>query len=212
VTDQDLIALLLRSEVLIRNKHFVLDPDTHSSEFIDEDAAFTARELRAAMVPMLPRLVPPDAGTFLATADANIILATMLAVELSRQNGVPAPLSAYAWRDERGRFTVSPSFATAINRHSVIVVSFLVDSMETCSALVDLILSLDGAPVQIVAVWNTTGIRQTKQGVNIKALIEEPLDTFPAAACPLCESGVPIDTRHGHGTEYLETLDMLSDQ
>ncbi len=34
-------------------------------------------------------------------------------------------------------------------------------------------------------------------------LLEYKIPAWPAAGCPLCQAGVPVNTRYAHGREYL---------
>ena len=41
-------------------------------------------------------------------------------------------------------------------------------------------------------------------GVPFSALCEIPAETFDEKNCPMCRDGIPINTKVGHGKQYLE--------
>lgn len=83
------------------------------------------------------------------------------------------------------------------------------DNVTTGGSVMKVVRAVEQAGGNIVGVCvmvnrSPDTVNATTLGVPLQALSEFNVPTFEASVCPLCKSGVPINTKVGHGKKFLE--------
>jgi orotate phosphoribosyltransferase len=188
----------------IAEGHFVVGPGRHSSVFIEKDilnrhpsllekwAHRLARRIEKELLEALEDreelvIVSPLGGaSFLGQRVAHL-LAQEYRVQEVRVNFAYAEL--YAENGEKKR-RLRPVFAQAVENKAVAIIEDFVMTGSTIRSLVEAIGGYRGEVVLVGILW-LRGELFLKEA-PVESLINEHLDSWLPANCPLCSAGIPL--------------------
>jgi orotate phosphoribosyltransferase len=203
--------ILLRSNAIIEDDHFVYDSGEHGRGWIDKDVinAQTDREevlctmLADTMRDLVPEVVcgPATGGIVVAqwTAHALGSLAVFAEHDASPARGVSGPV--------RGAFALRRGYDELVAGKRVIVVDDVINTGLSIRQTVQAVENAGGHVVAVGALVSRGNAWAGDLGVHdARWLLEVQIPSWPAADCELCRQGVPINTRYAHGRDYLASL------
>lgn len=175
---------LLESTGAICHGHFQLSSGLHSPLYVQcaqlfQHPVYTARVADA----LADRFPDTQVDVVAAPALGGIVLG----YELARQLGVRA---VFVERNADGRlalrrFTLAPA-------ERVLVAEDVVTTGGSTRETIEVIRQAGGEVVGVAAIVDRSGGR-AQFDVPLRALLTQAIETYPAADCPLCRAGQPIE-------------------
>jgi orotate phosphoribosyltransferase len=199
-------SILVAAGAILSNDHFVYISGDHGGGWIDKDVIFvnlahTARlgQLLAAEVRNLGMDIlcgPATGGLIVAQWTGH---ALDLPVVFAEHN---SPRTAV---ELRGRFALHRGYDQMVKGKKVLVVDDVVNTGHTIRQTVTAVKQCGGTVVAAAALVDRGNVDAASLGVErYLHLVEHDIPSWPAAACPLCKTGAPINTRYAHGQDFLD--------
>lgn len=201
---EELLVALDEYGAVTTDDHFVYASGKHGGAYVDKDIIYTYPHLTAEICTGMGALFDNiDIDAVVGPEKGGIILSQLVAWYLGFENDVTA---FYAEKTEDGGFILKRGGAAErIRGLRVLVVEDNLTTGGSVKKVVDLIRSLGGNVVGVCGMVNRGGV--TKEDVgnpdHFKVLFEIPLEMWDEEECPLCKSGIPVNTRLGKGKEFL---------
>ncbi len=199
--------ILSQIGVLIENGHFVYTLGGHASTYFNKDALLSWPEKASFLCEVMAMECRQPADVVIGPAVAGTIFAFEVARHMSFLRSHEVRFG-YAEKDApTGKMMLKRGYKELVHEKTVLVVEDVLTTGGTARGIIDAVRSAGGAIVGVAAVCNRGGV--TKKDLNIEdagtffSLIDMNLDMWDAKECPLCATNVPIDTRFGHGAEFL---------
>jgi orotate phosphoribosyltransferase len=201
---QATLELLLQSGAILQDDHFVYISGDHGSGWIDKDAIYPHTERVEGLSRRLAGLFR-DRGIEAACGPATggMIVAEWTAHELGAlavftEHDTPRP------GEMRGRFVLRRGYDHVIAGKRVLVVDDIVNTGHSIRQTIEAVRGASGSVVAAAALINRGNVGASALDVEeFVYLLEYKIPAWPAAACPLCEAGMPINTQYAHGKEFL---------
>ena len=191
-------AILAESGAIITDSHIVYTSGRHGSAYVNKDAVYPHTERVSELCRLIADAVGGDEiDVVCGPATGAIILAQWTGHHLGR----PA---IYAEKAGGGGMVLKRGYDRLVAGKRVLLVE---DVLNTGGSLYDTVRAVEGAGGQVVvaaALVNRGGVTAANVGVPVLvSLLELSLDSWAAAECPLCRTGVPVNTDVGKGREFL---------
>jgi orotate phosphoribosyltransferase len=104
----------------------------------------------------------------------------------------------------RGRFALRRGHDHVVSGKRVLVVDDIVNTGLSLRQTAEAVRAAGGLVAGAACLVSRGNVDAAGLGVGRFAyLLEYKIPAWPASACPLCQAGVPINTRYAHGGEYL---------
>ena len=190
-------AILAESGAILTGSHVVYTSGRHGSAYVNKDAVYP----HAARVAELCRLLADavaghEIDVVCGPAMGGIILAQWTGHHLGR----PA---VYAERADGG-MVLRRGYDRWIAGRRVLVVEDVLNTGGSVRETVRAVEAAGGRVVVAAALVNRGGVTPADVGVPaLVSLLALPLDSWTAAECPLCRTGVPVNTDVGKGREFV---------
>lgn len=212
--DQELIGILKRVGSVITDSHFVGTSGRHMSIYVNKDALFphTAETSRVGeMLAEKNKDLPID--VVVGPALGGIILSQWTAFHLSRITGREI-LSVYTEKVPKGDGedqVFRRSYDTLVKGKNVLVLEDTTATGGSVIKVVNTVRKTGGNVVQVCVMVNRDSRAITSEtiGAPFTWLAEIPAESYAEEECPLCASGVPINTSVGHGKKFLAKKGLL---
>jgi orotate phosphoribosyltransferase len=198
--------ILTACQAILANDHFVYISGDHGSGWIDKDAIFIDPKRVDRLAFLLAEAVRPvDAEIVCGPATGGLIVAQWTAHAL----GLPAVFAEHeALHDPgqlRGRFILRRGYDRLVAGRRVLVVDDVVNTGHSIRQTVAAVRSAGGKVTTAAALVHRGNIDAGGIGVSRYIyLLESDIPEWPAANCPLCRQGVPVNTQFAHGQDFLD--------
>lgn len=103
-----------------------------------------------------------------------------------------------------GEFTFPRQQADFVKNHRVVVVCDVLTTGKTLDGVIELTREAGGIILAVLVLCNRGKHHGTYKGFPLIQLMGIELEEWEEGPCPLCASGLPINTTVGHGRQYLE--------
>lgn len=202
---EEVVAILKKVGAVLTDSHFVGTSGRHMSIYVNKDALLpyteeTARigELFAEKNKDLPIEV------VVAPAMGAIILGHWTAYHLAKITGREIRF-VYTEKDAEENQIFKRGYDKLVVGKKALVIE---DTTATGLSVRRTVKPVREAGADILRACviinrDTKNITSEAVGVPLEWLAEIPAETYAPEECPLCKSGVPIDTRVGHGKQFL---------
>jgi orotate phosphoribosyltransferase len=199
------LAILREAHALLEQDHFVYISGDHGSGWIDKDAIYPHTERIERLCRDMANVIRSwNAEAICGPATGGLIVAEWTAHEL----GV---LSVFAEHDPaspdgtpRGRFILRRGYNRLVSGRRVLVVDDIVNTGLSLRQTAEAVRSAGGEVVGAACLISRGNVDAAGLGVSrYQYLLEYKIPAWPAAACPLCRAGVPVNTQYAHGREYV---------
>jgi orotate phosphoribosyltransferase len=210
---QDTLQVLLDSKAVLQNDHFVYVSGDHGSGWIDKDAIYPHTERIEHLCRNLARIVK-DRGieVVCGPATGGLVISEWTSHEL----GV---LSVFADHDQpkpgelRGKFILRRGYDHLVEGKRVLVVDDIVNTGHSIKQTIAAVRQAKGNVVVAGTLVNRGNVYAEGLGVaEFVFLLDYKIPAWPADRCPLCASGVPINTQYAHGADFLAAKTKLPNQ
>ncbi len=196
--------LLVQSGALLQDDHFVYISGDHGSGWIDKDAIYPHTERIEQLSRRLAQLARDlRLDVVCGPATGGLIIAEWVGHELGilatfTEHDTPGP------GELRGRFVLRRGYDHLVSGKRVFVVDDIVNTGHSIRQTIDAVRGAGGTVVAAGTLVNRGNVGAKEIGVdNLVYLLEYKIPAWPAADCPLCRRGVPVNTQYAHGKDYL---------
>jgi orotate phosphoribosyltransferase len=190
--------ILAETGAIVTGSHVVYTSGRHGSAYVNKDAVYPHTD----RVSELCRLLADAARD----ARPEVVCGPALGgIILSQWTGHHlAVLAVYAEKLPAGGLALRRGYDRLVAGRRVLVVEDVLNTGGSVRQAVAAVRAAGGEVVAVAALCNRGGVTAADLDVpRLIALVELSLESWDAAACPLCRDGVPIDTSIGKGREFL---------
>lgn len=193
---------------IIENSHFVYDSGQHGGGWIDKDVVNEHTDRDEGLCGMLAEAVRDlEADVVCGPATGGLIVSQWTAHAL----GV---LSVFADHGEqpptapggpmRGPFVLRRGYDKVVAGKRVVVVDDVINTGLALRQTVEAVRRCGGRVLGAAAIITRGNASPADCGVaDLRTLLECRIPSWPAAGCPLCKAGVPVNTQYAHGAEFV---------
>lgn len=198
--------VLVDCRALLADDHFVYISGDHGSGWVDKDAIFVDPQRVRRLTQLLAAAVKPFRVDILCgPATGGLIVAQWTAFEL----GLPAVFAEHTQprtaQQLRGEFAFHRGYDRLVAGRRVLVVDDVVNTGLSVRQTASAVRQAGGEVVAIAALVDRGNVSaETLEIPEYVYLLEYDIPDWPAAECPLCRRGVPINTRYAHGQDFLD--------
>lgn len=201
----DIIATLKSVGAIITDSHIVYTSGKHGSVYVNKDALYPHTELSSRVGEMFAqRNKALDVDVVVAPALGGIILSQWTAFHLSALKKKEI-FGVYTEKDADKNQVFTRGYDKFITGKKVLVIEDLTTTGGSVLKVVNSVRSAGGTVVAVSVMVNRNPetVNAAMMGAPFAALGILKAEAFDESACPLCKSGVPINTTVGHGKKYL---------
>lgn len=198
--------MLVDSKAILANDHFVYISGDHGSGWIAKDVIFidVARTRRLGQL-LAQAVADVGAEIVCGPATGGLIVAQWTAAELK----LPAVFAEHnpprTKAELRGRFGLHRHYDELVTGRRVLVVDDVVNTGLSIKQTIEAVREHGGQVVAAAALVHRGNVDAAHLGVErYTYLLEEDIPGWPAAECPLCKQGVPVNVHYAHGQDFLD--------
>jgi len=183
---------------ILTGRHVVYTSGRHGRAYVNKDAVYPHTERVAELCGLLAESVRElGAEVVCGPALGGIILSQWTAHHLHA-------LAVFAEKLPGGGLGLRRGYDRLVAGRRVVVVEDVLNTGGSVREAVAAVRAAGGAVVAVAALCNRGGLTAADLDVPVlRALMALSLESWDAAACPLCRDGVPVDTDVGKGREFL---------
>jgi orotate phosphoribosyltransferase len=106
--------------------------------------------------------------------------------------------------DTRRPFVLKRGYGPLVRGRTVLVVDDVINTGFSIRGVIGAVRANGGSVTVAATVCNRGAATAEELGVDeLIGLAEIRLPSWPAADCPLCRSGIPVNTNYAHGADYV---------
>lgn len=206
------VDILKKIGAVITDDHFVYTSGKHGSVYINKDALYPhTKETSEVCRVMAEMFKDKDIDVVVAPAVGGTILSQWTAFHLSQMKGREI-LSAYTEKDAGTTASAAESqqlfrrgYDAIVKGKKVLVLEDLTTTGMSVKQVVDCVRSAGGEVVSVCVMVNRDPKNVNEASVGAPFVAADVLEAqaFDETVCPLCKVNKPINTKIGHGKEYL---------
>lgn len=200
------VDILKKTGAIITDSHFVGASGKHFPTYLNKDALYPHTVETSQVCELFAKKVKDlDIDTVVGPALGGIILSTWTAHHLSRLKDKEV-CGVYSEKTADGGMSLTRGYDKFVTGKKVLIVEDITTTGVSAKKVVDAVKSAGGeaAGVCVMVNRNLKDITSEYFGAPFFPLDTFEIPTYEEAECPLCKSGVPINTTVGHGKKYLE--------
>lgn len=204
----EVIDIHLKVGAIVRNGHFVGTNGSHFDTYLNKDALYphTAETSRICQM-FAEKYKDENIEAVAAPALGGIIISQWTAHHLSDISGKEV-YATFTEKTEDGGQIFTRGYDKFVRGRRVLIIE---DNTTTGGSVMKVVNAVRSAGGEVAAVCvminrDPEKVNSETLGIRFDALSELPVTSYSAEECPLCKSGVPINTELGKGKKYLENL------
>lgn len=207
----NVLELLKSVNAIITDSHFVGTSGKHFATYINKDALYpytTKTSQICAIFADKFKEYQPEA--VVGPALGGIILSQWTAAHLGMMSNTSV-LGVYAEKKDAG-LQLTRGYDLLLKNKRVVVVEDLTTTGGSLKQAIEAVQQAGGKVVAAAVMVNKNPKEVTSEyfGVPFFALAEMSIELYTAENCPLCKSGVPINTSIGHGKAFVESQKKIN--
>lgn len=202
---KDVVSILKKVGAIITDDHFVYTSGKHGSVYINKDALYPhTKETSQVCRLMAEKYKDKGIEVVVGPALGGIILSQWVAYHLSQMNGREV-LGIYTEKDERSNQILRRDYDKLVRGKNVLVVEDLTTTGSSVKKVVDSVKAAGGDVngICVMVNRNPEGVTSEIIGVPFKELAVFKANAYHKSECPLCKEKKAINTKIGHGRQYL---------
>jgi orotate phosphoribosyltransferase len=203
---QDIVEMLKQVGAIITESHIVYTSGKHGSVYINKDALYPHTALSSEVGEMFAQKNKDlDIETVVAPALGGIIMSQWTSYHLSKLKGKEI-FGVYTEKDSEKNQVFTRGYDRFISGKRVLVIEDLTNTGGSVLKVVNSVRNAGGTVSAVSVMVNRSPdlVNESMMGAPFSALGVLRAEAFEEAVCPLCASGVPINTTVGHGKKYME--------
>jgi orotate phosphoribosyltransferase len=200
-----ILSLLEHVNAIITHSHVVYTSGRHGSSYVNKDALYPhTRETSYVCSQIAEQCAELDIEVVAGPTIGGVVMSQWVAYHLTRLTGREV-LAVYAEEEgvtgyrifRRGYENILPS-------RRVLVVEDIVTTGGSVRKVITAAQALGATVVGVGVLCNRGSVTAARLNVpHFLSLVNVPMESWDAHECPLCQSGVPINTRVGKGALFL---------
>lgn len=199
------LELLAKRRAIFTGDHFVYKAGGHSDTYVNKDAIIAyPGDLAELCAFIAVHFAPMGVEAVLAPATAGIALAQWTAHHLTALSAGQVEVIAVYADKVADSFAIRRGYDNLLRGRRTLVVEDVLTTGSSVRGVIDYADHCGAEIVGVGALVNRGGV--TAAGIVVSelfALADIPLGVYRPDACPLCATGVPINTELGHGKAYV---------
>lgn len=201
----DILAILERVGAIITESHVVYTSGRHGSTYVNKDALYAYPVETSTIAERLAqrfRDVPIDVVA--GPSVGGVIIAQWLAYHLTQMTGRTI-LALYAEQEGvTGHRIFRRGYADLLPGKNVLVAEDILTTGGSARKVIRAVQGAGGTVVGLGALCNRGSVTQEALGVPLfSTLVDVRMEAWEPSECPLCQAGVPINTRVGKGAAFV---------
>jgi len=204
--DDKVLDILRKTGAVITDSHFVGTSGRHFATYINKDALYPHGKETSQIARIFAEKAK-DLGVEVVVGPAlgGIILSQWTAHHLSQISGKEV-MGVYTEKTADGGMALTRGYDKLVKGKKVFVVEDLTTTGGSVKKVVEAVKAAGGNVVAVSVMVNKNPQTVTSEffGAPFMPLAVLEVPNYDAADCPLCKSGVPINTTIGHGKKFLE--------
>lgn len=203
------LSIMTAAQAILADDHFVYISGDHGSGWIDKDAIYPHTDFIERLCRYLAEGTRDwGAEVVCRPATGGLIVAEWTARALGILSIFTEHDAAPHGEALRGRFVLRRGYDRVVSGKRVLVVDDIVNTGLSLRETAEAVRSAGGQVVGAACLVSRGNVAAAGLGVErFDCLLEYSIPAWPAAACKLCRSGVPINTRYAHGRDFLARQD-----
>lgn len=199
------MGILTEANAILDNDHFVYISGDHGSGWIDKDAIYLHSDRIERLCRDMAKVVRDwNAEVVCGPATGGLIIAEWTAHELGILSIFTEHEPAPQDHALRGRFVLRRGYDHIVSGKRVLVVDDIVNTGLSLRQTTEAVRGAGGQVIGAACLVSRGNVDAAGLGVDrFVYLLEYKIPAWPASACELCRTGVPINTRYAHGREFL---------
>ena len=208
MTEQEIMGTLAEVGAIITESHVVYTSGRHGKAYVNKDSLYLHPTATERLCGEMARHYDAAAVDVVAGPTiGGVILSQWVAWHLSRVRASGETLAVYAEEDdvdgEKAR-VFRRGYDQQVAGKRVVIVEDILTTGGSARKVIAAARALGAEVVGLSVLCNRGGITAADVGdVPLHALTTVALDSWAAADCPLCATGVPINTSVGKGKAFL---------
>jgi len=211
--ENKVISILKKVGAVLTDDHFVYTSGKHGSVYINKDAVYPhTKETSEIGRLFAAKYKDSDIDVVAAPAVGGTILSQWTAYHLSKIKGKEI-LAVYTEKDKGTTASAAESehifrrgYDKLIKGKNVLVIEDLTTTGISVKKVVSAVKTAGGKVVAVCVMVNRDPENVTSEtiGAPFSSLSVLKAEAIEAGICPLCQKGIPINTKIGHGKKFLE--------
>lgn len=203
---EEILSILNKIGAVLANGHFVLNSDKHSAVYVEKEKVILhTKEISKLCRVIAERFANDYVETVIGPGTNGGILSQWIAYHLTEFTRHET-LSTYADKTEKKDFIIRYNFAKNIPDKRILVVDDVISTGGSAKKVIEAVRAIRGNVVGLGALVNRGNVTPKDVGdvPKLISLVNIKLDIYEEGNCPLCSRNIPINTKVGHGKEYLD--------
>ncbi len=191
---------------IIINNHIIGTSGKHLDAYINKDALYPHTQETSSVCKLMAEAVKDlEIDAVVSPALGGIVLSKWVAFHLSEIKEKEI-LGIYAEKDTEKNMIFTRGYDKLMAGKNILVVEDVANTGGSAKKIVEAVKALGGkvVAVEIMVNRNPENVNEQFFGTPLYVLAEFKLSAYSEAECPMCQSGIPINTDVGHGKKYLE--------
>jgi len=209
--EKEVLEILKKTGAVITNSHIVGTSGRHMAIYINKDYLLphTAETSRICHL-LAEQNKNLEIEAVIAPVVAGAILGHEVARHLSEIQGKEV-LAAYADKTDEGPLVFKRGYDELVKGKKVLIIEDTVATGLSVSKMIDVAKKFEAKIQAMTVIVNRVPkeINSAALGVPFGSLCEILAETYEEKDCPMCKTGVPINTKVGHGKKYLESKQKM---
>jgi len=205
MSNSQILDILEKAGAILTNSHFLYTSGKHGSAYVNKDAIYKFPVYIQTIAREMADLIenPAEIDVVVGPTMGGAILAQWIA-QAMLEKGVSDFQLAFAEEGPDKERILKRGYDKLISGKKVLVVEDILNTGISAKRTIDLIKSLGGTVVQLVALCNRGGVMAESLGLDthhshhpLLSLVDFKFEAWEAAECPLCQKGIPFNTSVG---------------
>jgi orotate phosphoribosyltransferase len=205
-SNKEVVDILEKTKAVVNNSHFVYSSGKHAPTYVNKDYVYphTAYISRIAEI-IAEKYKDQPIDIVVGPAIGGIILSQWTAHHLSNLKGKEI-LSVYTEKQIDKDQIFTRGYGRFVKEKNVLVVEDIVTTGASVKKVINSVKKEGGKVIAACAIVNKDplNINPNFIGVPFDCLTIIGMDVYEEKDCPLCKTGMPINTQLGHGKKFLE--------
>ena len=194
------------TNAILYGGHYVYKSERHGEVYVAKDEALRdPSNVRLFGRLLAEMIVDQPFDAVLGPADPGIGLSQFTALAIQEATGVAVP-ALYASKEGDG-FKLKPDQQELVRGKRIALVDDVVTKGTTYGQVKKVIEDAGGTVTVFASLWNRGGLTAEKAGVPTFSAVKRQFGDCAPDECQLCADGVPVNTDHGHGADFLAKAD-----
>ncbi|HYC34284.1 MAG TPA: phosphoribosyltransferase family protein [Candidatus Paceibacterota bacterium] len=203
----DILQILKETEAMLPDDHFVGTSGGHFDTYINKDALYYHPAKASAVGKIFAeKFKDMDIDAVVGPAMGGVILSQWTAYHLSEMKGKEI-FGLYTDKTPEGEQVLKRGYDKVANGKNILIVEDLTTTGLSVKKVVDTVKNAGGNVVAVCVMVNKNpkDVTSEMMGAPFYSLADYPIEIYKAEECPLCQKGVPVNTKIGHGKKFLES-------